>query len=232
MNLDRDLMRNRAEFARAIRNHKFEVGPNGILFATVGNSFVGGVQEFEHRRYEPSDKRRRLRQLAKVPMVGGLARKFRLATQGGGDLIERIVGPNIIPTQGLDHILNVILHGGTQVNPWYYALYTGATVPAAGLTGATFAATQTEFTGYDETTRVAFNEGASSGGVIDNAANRAVFTINATATIRGGALLSASGKGANGAGDQLLACSAFPASRAVVDDDELAGKYTLTITSG
>lgn len=232
MNLmSNDLMRHRGEFARAINNRRYEFGENGILFPTIANSFVGGVMDMEHRRYEPSDKRRMLRKLARMPLVGPYAKRFRLR-QGGGDLIERIAGPNIIPTQGLNHILDVITHGAAQVNPWYFALYTGATAPAAGLTGTNFAATQTEFTGYDEATRVAYVEGTPAGGVIDNAASRAVFTCNATATIRGGALLSASAKGASGASDILLACSAFPASRAVIDDDELAAKYTLTITSG
>lgn len=236
MNVDKTLMRHRREFGRAIANKQFEVSPGGILFpkigASEGGAFVGGVFEGEHRRYASTPSRAHMRRFARLPLVGRHFRAMRLRHQGEGELIERFAGPNIIPTQGLNHILDVIAHGVTAVNPWYVALYNGATVPGAGLTGANFAATQTEFTGYDETTRVAFNEGAAAAGVIDNAASRAVFTCNASATVRGGALLSASAKGANGAGDVLLACAAFPSSRAVVDDDELAVKYTLTLTSG
>lgn len=146
-----------------------------------------------------------------------------------GDLIARVAGSNIIPTEGLNHILNTILHGGSQVLTWYVALFEGNVTPAASLTAATFTATTTECTAYDESTRVEFNEGAASGGVLDNASNRAIFTMNATKTVYGGALLSASAKSATTG--TLLAAARFSTSRNVVDDDELSVRYTLTLTS-
>lgn len=141
------------------------------------------------------------------------------------------MGPNIIPTAGLNLLLDQLVGGAAQVNPWYVALFSGNITPAATLTGPTFVATATEFIGYNEATRVAFVEAAAAAGVVDNAASRAVFTINATATIYGGALLSASAKSSAGAGDKILACARFATSRAVVAADELAVKYTLTATS-
>lgn len=139
--------------------------------------------------------------------------------------------PNVIPTQGLNHILDVVTHAVAAVSPWYIALFTGNVTPGATLTGATFAAVCTEWTGYSESTRVAFDEAAASGGVTDNASNRALFTSNGSATVYGGALLSASAKGAAGAGDVCLAAARFSSSRAVINGDELAVKYTLTLTS-
>lgn len=194
-----DLMRHRGEFARAIRNRKFEVTPAGILFPQQG-ALAAGVFDLEHRRQ--------------------------------GDLIGREIGPNVIPTEGLNHILDAIAHGSTQVNPWYVALFKGNVTPGATLTGATFNSVCTESDAYDETTRVEFNEAAASGGIMSNAANRAVFTMNASETIYGGGLLSSSTKKDTTPGVICLAAARFSSSRAVVDDDELAVKYTLTLTSG
>lgn len=146
-----------------------------------------------------------------------------------GDLIARVAGSNIIPTEGLNHILNTILHGGTQVTTWYVALFEGNVTPGASLTAATYTATTTECTAYDETTRVEYVEGAASGGVIDNASNRAIFTMNATKTVYGGALLSTSAKSSTSG--TLLAAARFSTSRNVVDDDELSVRYSLTLTS-
>lgn len=146
-----------------------------------------------------------------------------------GDLLARVAGSNIIPTEGRNHILDVIFHGATQVNPWYIAPFEGNYTPVAGLTAATFTASATECTAYDESTRVAFNEGAAASGVIDNASNRAVFTMNATKTIYGGALLSVSTKSSTSG--TLVAAARFSTSRSVVDDDELSVRYQLTLTS-
>lgn len=147
-------------------------------------------------------------------------------TLNGGD---RQIAPNIIPTEGLNHALDCILHGGTQVSPWYVALFKGTGTPSSSLTAANFASTLTEFTGYSEGARVTYNEGAASGGVTDNDANRAEFTINASDTIYGGALLSVSTKSSTSG--VILCAAKFAAARAVVSGDTLQVKYTLTLTS-
>lgn len=155
---------------------------------------------------------------------------FDVDHRRGGDLLCRTAGSNVITTEGLNHILDVVAHGSTQVNPWYVALFEGNVTPGSTLTGVTFASVTTESTAYDETTRVAFNEGAAAAGVIDNASNRAIFTMNATKTIYGGGLLSISGKGSSSA-SICLAAARFSTSRSVVDDDELSVRYTLTLVS-
>ena len=147
-------------------------------------------------------------------------------TLNGGD---RQISPNIIPTEGLNHALDVILHGVAQVSPWYVALFKGTGTPSSSLTAANFASTLTEFTGYSEGARVAYNEGAAAGGVTDNDASRAEFTIAASDTIYGGALLSASTKGSTSG--VILCAAKFAAPRAVVSGDTLQVKYTLTLTS-
>ena len=154
---------------------------------------------------------------------------FDVDHRRGGDLIARVAGSNVIPTEGLNHILSAVVAGGSQVLTWYMGLFEGNVTPGASLTAATFTATTTECTAYDETTRVAFQEGTAASGVIDNASNRAIFTMNATKTVYGGALLSASAKSATTG--TLLAAARFATPRNVVDDDELSCRYTLTLTS-
>lgn len=160
-----------------------------------------------------------------MPVMG----VFELEHRRNGKLIGRDIASNIVTTEGLNHILSTVVAGGSQVSPWYVALFEGNYTPVAGLTAATFTAAATECTAYDEAARVAYVEGTPSGGVVDNSASRAVFTMNATKTIYGGALLSVSTKSSTSG--TLLAAARFSSSRAVVDDDELSVRYSLTLTS-
>jgi len=160
-----------------------------------------------------------------MPVMG----VFELEHRRNGKLIGRDISSNIVTTEGLNHILSTVVAGGSAVSPWYIALFEGNYTPVAGLTAATFTASATECTAYDEAARVAYVEGTPSGGVIDNSASRAVFTMNATKTIYGGALLSVSTKSSTSG--TLLAAARFSSSRAVVDDDELSVRYSLTLTS-
>ncbi len=160
-----------------------------------------------------------------MPVMG----VFELEHRRNGKLIGRDIASNIVTTEGLNHILSTVVAGGSAVSPWYIALFEGNYTPVAGLTAATFTASATECTAYDEAARVAYVEGTPSGGVIDNSASRAVFTMNATKTVYGGALLSVSTKSSTSG--TLLAAARFSSSRAVVDDDELSLRYSLTLTS-
>jgi hypothetical protein len=140
------------------------------------------------------------------------------------------VSPNIIPTEGLNHLLSILVAGGTQVNPWYVALFSGNVTPGASYTAANFASNATEITtGYSETTRVPYVDGTIAAGAVDNDASRAEFTSTATQTVYGGALLSVETKGSTSG--TLLAAARFSASRAMVSGDTLQVKYTLSATS-
>lgn len=132
-------------------------------------------------------------------------------------------------TEGRNHFLDVVLHGSAQVTTWYVAPFEGNYTPVAGLTAATFTAAATECTAYDESARVAYNEAAAAAGVTTNSANRAVFTMNASKTLYGAAIVSASAKSSTSG--TLLAAARFSSSRAVVDDDEVAIAYSLTLTA-
>lgn len=104
---------------------------------------------------------------------------------------------NLIPTEGLDHILSVLLKGGTQRLDWYIALFEGNYTPVAGLTAANFVANATECTAYIEATREAWVGGAVSGGAVSNTNSKAEFTFNAIKTVYGGVLISSATKGSS-----------------------------------
>ena len=147
---------------------------------------------------------------------------------------ERI-DPNLIVTEGLNHILDVVLHGTAANGTWYLGLFSGNVTPQATWTAANFTANATEITsnteGYSESTRQAFVEAAASAGSINNTANKAAFTI-ATAssvTVWGAALLSSNVKG--GTSGVLMSASKFSASRTLYDTDVLNVGYTITLTS-
>jgi hypothetical protein len=149
--------------------------------------------------------------------------------RGGALLAVERDAHNIITNQGLNHILDVVLHGTTPVSPWYMLVFEGNYTPVAGDTAASFPASATESTAYDEATRVEYNEAAASSQSTTNSANKATFTFNATKTIYGAALVSVSTKGATTG--TLLCANKATASKSVVDDDQLLITYTLSVTS-
>ena len=138
--------------------------------------------------------------------------------------------PNIITNEGLDSILNVYLHGATQITTWYCVLSETDTAAAAAMTYATPVFTETE--AYDEATRPEYVEAAASSQSITNSANKAVFTISGTKTLYGAALVgggTAATTKSDAAGGGTLPCYAkFTASRAVVDNDVVNLTYAVS----
>jgi hypothetical protein len=116
---------------------------------------------------------------------------------GSVDDAQTEIVHNLMPTEGMNHMLNVEFHGATQVSVWYLGVYGANYTPTLNDVASTFATVASEITTlYDETTRVVFNESAAANGMIDNAASRAEFTFNAPATAYGGFISSAAAKGA------------------------------------
>lgn len=143
--------------------------------------------------------------------------------------------PNILPTEGLNSLLDVALHGATPITTWYLGLFSGATTPGSTLTAANVASTLTEITsgteGYTESTRVEWNEAAAAAGAITNTANKAAFTI-ATATslsVTGCFLASASAKGATTG--KLMSATKFASTRSLSDGDIFNVGYSLSLSS-
>ena len=103
---------------------------------------------------------------------------------------------NIMPLQGLNHWIDVLLGKTTQHSQWYMGLFSGAYTPLASDTASAFPAAATEFTAYSGNTRKSFVVSSAYGGVSNNDASPAEFEFTSNGTIYGGFLASASGKNA------------------------------------
>lgn len=142
---------------------------------------------------------------------------------------------NIVVTEGLNHMLGVVLNGVTAIPTWYFALFSANVTPVNTWTAANFTANATEITsnteGYSETTRQAFVEAAAASGSINNIANKAAFTIATatTVTVWGAGLMSSSAKG--GTTGTLMSAAKFSAARTLYNTDVFNLGYTLSLTS-
>lgn len=145
------------------------------------------------------------------------------------------VTPNLVPTEGLNHLLMVALKDTAKLNTFYLALFSGSYTPVAGVTAATFTSAASELTsdteGYSESVRQTWSPGTAAAGVIDNYSSKADFTI-ATAssvTIRGAALLSSSAKG--GTTGVLISIARFGADRTEYDGNLYSLGYRVTASA-
>lgn len=129
---------------------------------------------------------------------------------------------NLITNQGLDHILDVVLHGTTAVSPWYVGLK-GAGSVAAGDTLASHAG-WTENTAYTGN-RQEYEEAAASSQSTTNSANKATFAITSDSQTIAGAFLASAASGTSGT---LLAAADFSSSKSVDNGDTLEVTYTIS----
>lgn len=132
---------------------------------------------------------------------------------------------NLVVNEGLNHILDVTYHGSAQVGTWYVGLKNTGAVAATD-TMASHAG-WTENVNYSEATRPEYVEAAASGQQISNAANKAVFSINADAqTIAGAFLTSDTTKGGSVG---ILNCAAdFASPKSADTGDSLEVTYTIS----
>lgn len=128
---------------------------------------------------------------------------------------------NLITTEGLNHILDTTFHGSTAVGTWYIGLK-GSGSPTSADTLASHG-TWSEVSGYSGS-RKAWTEGAASGGSMTNASS-VDFSINATATVAGAFLASAT----SGTTGTLYGIVDFTAARSVLSGDTL--QITVTVTA-
>lgn len=158
--------------------------------------------------------------------VGG---KFIGSIRRDGKIIDEFEDDNLVVNEGLNSLLDVYFGGATQITTWYLGLFEGNYTPVATVTAATITSASTECTAYDEATRVEYVEAAASSQSITNAANRATFTFNATKTIYGAFLASASAKSATTG--TLFSAARFSSSKSVVATDEMLLTYVFSAAS-
>ena len=142
---------------------------------------------------------------------------------------------NIVVTEGLTHMLGVVLGDLTALPDWYFGLFSANVTPVNTWTAANFTANATEIVsnteGYSETVRQTFVEAAAAAGSINNTASKAAFTI-ATATsitVWGAGLLSSNVKG--GTTGTLMSAAKFSAARTLYATDVFNLGYSLALTS-
>jgi len=189
----------RPEFEKAIRNHKYDLHENGLFLPKQG-VIIGGVFEHDVLR--------------------------------NGEWLGVQRDHNLMVTEGLKYVLSVALNDGTKVATWYVALFKGSSyTPAAGLTAATFNSDATELTEYDNVSvhpTYADDAVTSTAPILVTNSTKAQFTISATVTAYGAALVSTATRPTPSSGNTLLCASKFTTARSLVDNDELYITYTIT----
>ena len=139
-----------------------------------------------------------------------------------GGLKWRETGKNLVVNEGLNHALDVIFHGSSQVSPWY----TGVKTASGGITATDVLSAHggwTEFTDYSGN-RKEYVESAASGQSIDNTGSPASFSITGSGTVAGAFLCSV----ASGSAGVLFCCADFATTRTVDSGDTVNVSYTLT----
>lgn len=157
-----------------------------------------------------------------------------------GEYYDRINGgewtrtENLIPTEGLAHILNVAL--GTTPKPasYHLALFSAAAQPAANWTAASFASAASEIVsmteGYSSATRPTWTPANTATNSIDNMAAVAKVTMKTASslTVQGAAMLTNSSKGSTAGA--LISASKYAAPRVFQDGDTYEIGYRISLT--
>jgi len=157
-----------------------------------------------------------------------------------GDLISGGYpeSPNTFTTEGIARLLNIMFHdiakAGSEI--WYVGIYKSNVTPAVGNTAAvhlgaagTYGACQAT-TDFDEAAYQAYTTADTATASITNSvAGKAEYTIADTITLYGAFLGTASDPTA--VDGYLMAAKKFGSSRDVVDGDEVAITYTISVTT-
>lgn len=157
-----------------------------------------------------------------------------------GEYFDRVNGgewertENLIPTEGLAHILNVALGTTPKPTGYFLALFSAAAQPTASWTAASFATTASELVsmteGYAEATRPKWTPVNTSTGSIDNmdAVAKVTMKTASSLTVQGAAMLTNSTRG--GTSGALISASKYAAPRVFQDGDTYEIGYRISLT--
>lgn len=140
-----------------------------------------------------------------APMGKLLRREVERLLSGGG-VRWRDEGPNLVVDEGLDHILDTQLSGGTQDTTWFVGLLASGPTPLVGWVAATMASE--DFVDYGASNLIAFVDGGVTGQSVHNQASPAAFDIDTNSSTIGGGFLITDDAKATPAGT-LFAAKAF-----------------------
>ena len=133
---------------------------------------------------------------------------------------------NLVTTAGLQHALDALFAGGTQVDPWYVGLTDGTPTVDASDTVASHAG-WAEVTAYDEATRQEYVD-VRANQTVSNAASKAVFTVSTNSTTIGGAFLASDNTRGGSTGTLLCAAAFTGGDKSADDGDTLSVTYEFT----
>lgn len=136
--------------------------------------------------------------------------------------------PNDIVNQGKNDLFDTMFYDRTPVasSSWFIGLISLASYSALAAADTMGSHSGwTEFTGYSQSTRVAWGPGASASQVITNS-SPATFDINASGTVKGVFVATDSAKG--GTGGRLWSTGLFSADVPVTSGDQLRVTYSVS----
>lgn len=161
-----------------------------------------------------------------------LGATYTISQQGHPDLVFS----NLVPMQGLNTWLNILLGGTSKIANWYLAPFAGNVSPSSSWTASNFADTATEFTNYTESNRQTIVLPSSAvDGEINNYASRAVITIGPgtgvdNTTIWGAAALSVAGKESQSG--FILSASKSPAAKQnLLEGEQLTIGFSMSLSN-
>jgi hypothetical protein len=134
---------------------------------------------------------------------------------------------NLLPQVAIDHVAGLIRGTGSPISAWYMGIFEGNYVPANGTTSADLPTTAGECVAYSGASRPVWTNVYDASSVIDNAASRAVFTLNADKRIYGAFIVSSSTKG--GGTGVLLSMARFAVPRDLPSGTEFAVTAGITL---
>lgn len=146
-----------------------------------------------------------------------------------GELIDAWEFENTVVNQGLNDNLNTYFNAGGQITAWYMGIFQGNYTPVASDTASTIAGNSTECSSYTNATRPQWQQSPPSGQAINNSANKATFTFNASVTVYGAFLISQNTIG--GTAGVLFAAAQFGASKGVSSGDQLLLTYAFAASN-
>lgn len=158
----------------------------------------------------------------------GLNGKWHFDHVRDGQVIGRFDFPNDITNEGKNTLFEVMFHDGTQIaaSSWFIGLISNSGYSALAATDVMNShAGWNEFTGYSQTTRVAWGPGAAASQSITNG-SPATFDINSSGTVKGVFVTSNSAK--SGTTGKLWATALFNADVPVSNGDQLRATYTVS----
>jgi len=143
-----------------------------------------------------------------------------------GEIISVDEFKNIVPTEGLGYINNVVF-GGAAASSLFIGLYSNNYTPVATDVMGTFLTSASEFTDYSGS-RVQYNP-VVAGASVSNTASKAVFTASGNGTVRGAFMSTSSVK--NATAGSLISASLFSSAKSLTAGDTLTVEYVFAGSS-